>query len=80
MRRSCGPRGSAARKDVWVAADSDAVSEKEDFGARAAYRKAKKEKSKEQGGDDRVETGRGKSEDGRRTLNAFKRKTGARNR
>ena len=42
MRRLFGPRGSAFRQDVRVAADMDTVSEEEDFEARIAYRKVKR--------------------------------------
>ena len=47
IRPLFGPRGNAARQDVLSAADLDAVSEEEDFEAWVAYRKAKKEKTKE---------------------------------
>ena len=80
MRRLFGPRGSAARHGVLAAADVDAVSEEEDFEAWAAYRKARKEKRKEPGGDDRGEPGGGKFKDGKRTSNASNRETANRNR
>ena len=43
MRRLFGPRGSATRQNVLVAADMGTVAEEEDFEACAACRKAKKE-------------------------------------
>ena len=49
MCRLFGPRGSEARQDVLLAADLDTVSEEEDFAAWVAYRKAKKDKRKEEG-------------------------------
>ena len=87
IRRLFGPRGSAARQDVLVAADLDAASEEEDFAAseedsasRVAFRKAETEKEKEQGGEENGETGGSKQREGRRTMDTFDRQTGERKR
>ena len=50
IRRLFGPRGTAARQDVKLAADLDTVSEEEEYAARVAYRKTKKEKKGEKSG------------------------------
>ena len=47
MRRFFGPRGNAARQDVLFAADLETVSEKEDYAAWGAFRKAKKKRRRE---------------------------------
>ena len=57
MRRLFGPRARTARQDVLLMADLAAISEEGDFAAGAAYRKAKKEKGREMGSEDRGKTG-----------------------
>ena len=68
MRRLFGPCGGAARQDVLVPADLDA--------AWVAFRRAKRERGKGQGGRGSRKRAGGKQEEGRRTMKKFNRKTG----